>query len=136
LEGGLSVLTISASGSDLAGIQGLGIPYTDIPPEGICPLPRQGSCCPVKFTLTQNNVATCALPPAMIAVTRTAGGTLGTIDESIYTMAADNGSGFRIDSTACQYIYNLASSSLGVGVYRIDIIINGKVVGNAVFALK
>ena len=91
---------------------------------------------PVKFTLTQNNVATCALPPATIAVTRTAGGTLGTIDESVYTMAADSGSTFRIDLTACQYIYNLASSSLGVGVYRADIFVSGNAVGSAVFALK
>ena len=29
---------------------------------------------PVKFTLTLNGVATCNLPPATIAVTRTAGG--------------------------------------------------------------
>src|SRR5437868_1711708 len=32
---------------------------------------------PVKFTLTQNGVATCNLPPATIAVTRTAGQILG-----------------------------------------------------------
>jgi hypothetical protein len=51
-------------------------------------------------------------------------------------MAADSGSNFRIDFTACQYIYNLAAKSLGVGVYRVDITINGLVVGSAVFALK
>src|SRR5437660_730922 len=39
---------------------------------------------PVKFTLTQGGVATCALPPATIAITRTAGGTPGQIDESVY----------------------------------------------------
>ena len=77
-----------------------------------------------------------ALPPATIAVTRTAGGTLGAVDENSYSMAADNGSNFRIDSTACQYIYNLAASALGVGTYRVDISINGIMVGHAVFALK
>jgi hypothetical protein len=51
-------------------------------------------------------------------------------------MAADNGSNFRIDSTACQYVYNLAASSLGVGTYRVNISINGIAVGHAVFALK
>lgn len=66
---------------------------------------------PVKFTLTQRGIATCALPPATIAVTRTAGGTIRDIDESVYTVAADNGSNFRIDS--CQYIYNLSASALG-----------------------
>ena len=89
---------------------------------------------PVKFTLTQGGVATCALPPATIAVTRTAGGTTGEIDESVYTMSADSGSNFRIDG--CQYVYNLSSSALGVGTYRVDIKINGQVVGSAIFQLK
>jgi hypothetical protein len=89
---------------------------------------------PVKFTLTVNGVATCNLPPATIAVYRTAGGTTGPIDESVYTGPADTGSNFRIDS--CQYIYNLSASALGVGTYRVDIIINGQVVGSASFALR
>jgi hypothetical protein len=89
---------------------------------------------PVKFTLTQGGVATCALPAATIAVTRTAGGTTGQIDESVYSGSADTGSNFRIDS--CRYIYNLSVSALGVGTYRVDIKINGNVVGSAVFQLK
>jgi len=36
---------------------------------------------PVKFTLTQDGVATCALPSATIVVTRTAGGNTGPVDE-------------------------------------------------------
>ena len=88
----------------------------------------------MKFTLTLNGVATCALPPATIAVYRT--GTAGNeqIDESIYTMPADSGSNFRIDS--CQYIYNLSASALGVGTYRVDIKINNQIVGSATFQLK
>jgi hypothetical protein len=89
---------------------------------------------PVKFTLTLDGVATCDLPPATIAVTRTAGGTTGPIDESVYTGSADTGSNFRIGS--CQYIYNLSASALGVGTYRVDIIINNQVVGSATFQLK
>jgi len=89
---------------------------------------------PVKFTLTQGGVATCDLPPATIAVTRTAGGTTGPIDESIYTGSVDTGSNFRIDN--CQYIYNLSASALGVGTYRVDIIINAEVVGSATFVLR
>ena len=89
---------------------------------------------PVKFTLTQGGVATCVLPPATIAVTRTAGGTTGAIDESIYIGSVDTGSNFRIDN--CQYIYNLSASALGVGTYRVDININGQVVGSATFQLK
>ena len=88
----------------------------------------------MKFTLTQDGVATCALPAATIAVTRTSGGTTGAIDESVYVMAADNGSNFKIAS--CQYVYNLSASALGVGTYRADIKINGTVIGNAIFQLK
>ena len=89
---------------------------------------------PVKFTLTLDGVPTCNLPPATIAVTRTAGGTVGPIDESVYTGSADTGSNFRIDS--CQYIYNLSAGALGAGTYRVDIIINTQVVGSATFALR
>ena len=91
---------------------------------------------PVKFTLTQNDSPTCDLPSAMIFVTRTAAGTIGSVDEGKYGMAADSGSNFRIDRAACQYIYILAAQSLGVGVYRVDITINGSMVGSAVFALE
>jgi hypothetical protein len=89
---------------------------------------------PVKFTLTQNGTATCTLPAATIAVTRTSGGTTGAVDESVYSGSADTGSNFRING--CQYIYNLNASALGVGTYRVDIKINGVVVGSAIFQLK
>jgi len=89
---------------------------------------------PVRFTLAQGGVASCDLPPATIAVTRTAGGATGQIDESVYSGAADTGSNFRIDS--CQYVYNLSASALGVGTYRVDILIDGQVVGSATFQLK
>jgi len=89
---------------------------------------------PVKFTLTLNGVATCTLPPATIALTRTAGGATGSIDESVYSGPADTGSNFRIES--CQYVYNLSASALGVGAYRVDMIINSQVVGSGIFALK
>jgi hypothetical protein len=89
---------------------------------------------PVKFTLTLNGVATCNLPPATIALTRMSGGAIGSIDESVYIGPADTGINFRIDS--CQYVYNLSASALGVGIYRVDIMINGQVVGGGVFQLK
>jgi hypothetical protein len=91
---------------------------------------------PVKFTLTENGVPTCTMPPATIALTRTAGGTLGSVDDSVYANPSDKGSNFRIDRSACQYVYNLATRSLGIGRYRTDISINGYVVGHAVFALQ
>src|SRR5215472_622032 len=89
---------------------------------------------PVRFTLTQSGVATCDLPPATIAVTRTGGGVTGDVNESVYSSNADTGSNFRIDH--CQHVYNLNSGALGVGIYRIDILINGQVVGSAAFELR
>jgi hypothetical protein len=89
---------------------------------------------PVKFTLTLNGAPTCVLPSATLAVTRTAGGVVGSVDESTYTGSADTGSNFRISN--CQYVYNVSASALGAGTYRVDIIINGNVVGSATFGLK
>jgi hypothetical protein len=89
---------------------------------------------PVKFTLANNGSATCSLPPATIAVTRTAGAVLGSVDESTYTMSADSGTNFKV--SGCQYIYNLGTSGLGTGTYRVDISIAGSVVGSATFAMK
>jgi hypothetical protein len=89
---------------------------------------------PVKFTLTQGGIATCDLPPATIAVTRTGGGVTGQVNESVYSDNADTGSNFRIDN--CQYVYNLNSRALGIGTYRVDMLINGQVVDMAVFQLN
>jgi len=89
---------------------------------------------PVKFRLTCDGNPTCNLPPATIALTRTAGGVIGEVNESVYSSQADSGSNFRV--LDCQYHYNLNSSALGVGTYRVDILINGQVVGSATFQLK
>jgi len=105
-----------------------------INPDGSSTFNVRRGVVPVKFTLTRGGVATCDLPPATIAVTRTAGGVIGEINESVYSGNADSGSNFRIDS--CQYAYNLNARTLGAGTYRVDILIDGQVVGNAVFALN
>jgi hypothetical protein len=88
---------------------------------------------PVKFTLSDNGVPTCALPPATITVTRLGASTSQNVDESIYSSAADTGSNFRISS--CQYIYNLAARNIGPGSYRIGIVIDGQQVASARLAL-
>jgi hypothetical protein len=105
-----------------------------INPDGTSSFSVRRGVVPVKFNLTQGGVATCDLPPATIAVTRTGGGVVGQVNESVYSGNADTGSNFRIDS--CQYVYNLNSRALGVGTYRVDMLIDGQVVGSAVFALQ
>jgi hypothetical protein len=85
---------------------------------------------PVKFTLTQNGVATCNLPAATISLLR--GG--ATVDSSFYQMFSDNGTNFR--NSGCQYVYNLRTSGLGAGTYEVDITVPGSgVVGKATFTL-
>jgi hypothetical protein len=76
------------------------------------------------------------LPRATISVTRIARENLGSVGEGTYLTTADTGSYFRIDSAKCQYIYNVAASSLGSGTYRVDISIEEIVVGHAAFALE
>src|SRR5262245_23422569 len=105
-----------------------------INPDGTSTFNVRRGVVPVKFNLTQGGIATCDLPPATIAVTRTAGGVLGQVNESDYSGNADSGSNFRIGN--CQYAYNLNSRALGAGTYRVDILIDGQVVGSAVFALN
>jgi hypothetical protein len=89
---------------------------------------------PVRFTLTQNALPTCTLPPATIAVIRTAGRTPGPVDAIVYTTNSDDGSKFRVDG--CQYSYGLGSASLGEGTYSVDINVLGNAIGHAEFALQ
>ena len=91
---------------------------------------------PVAFKLTSDGAPTCQLPPATISVFRTSGGTVGSIDESVYLQKSDSGSNFRIDTAKCQYVYNLGTSALGAGTYTAYISIGGSVAGSATFALK
>jgi len=105
-----------------------------INPDGSSVFSVKRGVVPVAFKLTYDGVATCQLPPAKISVIRTAGTVVGSIDESTYLSKADKGSNFRISN--CQYVYNLAASSLGVGKYKVNILIGGVVVGSGTFALK
>jgi hypothetical protein len=88
----------------------------------------------VKFRLTCDGNPTCDLSPATIAVTRTGGGVIGEVNESVYSGPSDSGSNFRIEG--CQYHYNLTSKAVGVGTYRVDVLIDGQVVGSASFQLE
>jgi WD40-like Beta Propeller Repeat len=89
---------------------------------------------PVKFTLAVDGVPTCTLPPATIALAQLSGAATGAVNESEYTMPADSGSDFRIDS--CRYVYNLSLKSLTAGIYRAKIVIEGQTVGSATFELR
>ena len=86
---------------------------------------------PVYGTPVQTNA-----PAATLRLDRTAGTSVGTIDESLVTSAqGDSGGNFRqVDS---KYIYNLDVAGLGVGTYAAHIVIGGTVVETpGVFGLK
>ena len=85
---------------------------------------------PIKFTANRP----CDQLPATIVVTRIGGQNQGVVNESVYASDADDGTAFRI--TECTYHYNLAVSTFGPVVYRVDIVVDGVVVGSATFALR
>ena len=89
---------------------------------------------PLKFSLVFGGASTCSLPAATLVLTRTDGAAPGVINETVYTGSADTGSNFR--NNGCHYVYNLSSSSLTPGKYRVDIKIGAEVVGSARFGLK
>ena len=89
---------------------------------------------PVKFVLTADGARTCDLPAATIAVRRDAGSATGPVDETVWSAPADQGSAYRVSD--CQYVYNLAVSTLGIGRYRVDILIAGVPVGSGSFELR
>jgi hypothetical protein len=91
---------------------------------------------PVKFGLTIGGQSTCTLPPATISLQNTSSGNPLSVDESVYTMAADTGSNFRIDQQACQYVYNLSASSLAPGTYKVNILVGNTVIGSAFFGVQ
>jgi len=105
-----------------------------IEPDGSSVFNVKRGVVPVKFTLATGGISTCALPPATISLARTAGVAAGPIDESIYLMASDAGSNFRV--AGCQYEYNLGTKALGPGTYQVNILIGNVVVGSATFGLK
>jgi len=107
-----------------------------INPDGSSVFSVKRGVVPVKFTLTLDGTPTCNLPAATISLTRTAGTTTGSVDESVYLSPSDSGSNFRIDTTNCQYVYNLGTSSLGAGTYRVNISIGVSVVGSGIFGLQ
>lgn len=104
--------------------------------EGRITLPAAGEVIPVRFALIRFDYPSCALLPATIALTRIAGEPLGSIDPSTFLSNASSTTSFRADFRACQYHYNLDTALLGEGAYRVDIAINGVIVGHATFALS
>lgn len=103
--------------------------------DGSSVFPVKRGAVPVKFRLSQNGSPTCTLLPATIAISKTAPTGLLAVNNTVYAKKSNTGINFRMDSSACQYVYNVSSSALGPGTYRVDIIVEGIMIGHAVFAI-
>jgi hypothetical protein len=91
---------------------------------------KGGSTVPVKFGC---DVGT--LTPTL-GLTRLTSTTLGTTLESEVTATATNGSAFRYDASAAQYIYNLSTKGMATGTYRLNVLSGGETIGAVQFSLR
>ncbi len=79
---------------------------------------RLGSTVPIKFQLTGVSAGITNLV-ADVRLAKVANSIAGSTVEAITNVSADNGSAFRYDANSGQYIYNLATSSLSRGTWRL-----------------
>jgi sugar lactone lactonase YvrE len=79
---------------------------------------KLGGTVPVKFQLTGASSPITNLV-ARLYVAMVSSGVTGTDVEAISTSAADSGNTFRYDPVSGQYIFNLGTSALAVGTWRI-----------------
>ncbi len=85
---------------------------------------KLGRTVPVKFQLTGASAGTTNLQ-AKLYVSKIDNNIDGTVAEAVSTAAADSGNTFRYDPTSQQYIFNLGTSSLTAGTYKLKIYVNG-----------
>jgi probable HAF family extracellular repeat protein len=107
-----------------------------IDPDGSSVFSAKRGVIPVKFKLLAQGVKTCALPPATIAITKASRRTLALVSESTYASEGVSQPDCQIEPSECRYKYLLSASQLGAGTYRVDLSINGIMVGHAVFTLR
>jgi lysophospholipase L1-like esterase len=80
---------------------------------------KLGSTVPVKFTLTDSNIATVCNAVASLSVAKISNNVEGTFVEAVSTSNATTGSLFRCDGQ--QYIFNLSTKGLTTGTYSLKI---------------
>jgi hypothetical protein len=107
-----------------------------IRPDGASVFTLKRGVVPVKFALTYDGTGTCALPPATLSLVRMFVTPAGPVNEQEYVMPADAGTSFRVDTSACHYVYNLASDTLGPGEYLVRISIGPTIVGTGRFGIQ
>jgi len=92
---------------------------------------------PLRFRLLQEGTPTCTLPPAKVAITRVSAQTLALVSEvGISEGGVSSAAASGVVPILCQYVDQVQPAKLGVGTYRVDLSINGIMVGHAVFTLR
>jgi probable HAF family extracellular repeat protein len=92
---------------------------------------------PLRFRLLQEGTPTCTLPPAKVAITRVSAQTLALVSEvGISEGGVSSAAASGVVPILCQYVDQAQPAKLGVGTYRVDLSINGIMVGHAVFTLR
>ena len=81
---------------------------------------RLGSSIPVTFAMT-GAAAGVTDATARLYLARIEGGTPGAEFEATASGASNSGNLFRYDPTSGQYVYNLSTSGLTAGVYRLRV---------------
>ncbi len=83
---------------------------------------KAGSTVPVKFQLRNSSGALVQATTAPVWMTPVKGSAMSApVDESVYSLAADSGSTFRLDAAAQQYIFNWKTGNAGGNYWRIGV---------------
>ncbi|OHA46768.1 MAG: hypothetical protein A3A80_02845 [Candidatus Terrybacteria bacterium RIFCSPLOWO2_01_FULL_44_24] len=83
-----------------------------------------GRTLPVKFQLTDANGVFVSTAVAQLLAAKIQDGIVGTEEVPLSSSVADIGNLFRYDSSTQQYIYNLATSSLGLGTWQLKVVLD------------
>jgi hypothetical protein len=96
---------------------------------------KLGSVVPVRFQLTDVNGSLISAAVANLKVQQYSGGTpAGQAVDATPPGAADAGGLFRYDGT--QYVYNLSTKSLSVGIWQLQVQLNDGTVHTVSIGLK
>ena len=85
---------------------------------------KKTSTIPVKFQLRDANGAFVANAVANLFLSKVSTGLEGTQLVALSTSKADAGNQFRYDPASNQYIFNLGTSAMSVGTWRLKILLN------------
>jgi outer membrane protein assembly factor BamB len=97
---------------------------------------KLGSVVPVKFQLKDLQGQFITNAKATLNIAKLTNSILGTDVEAISTAQATTGNLFRYDTSASQYIFNLATKGLSKGTYQLTVTIDDSIIKTVQISLK